>query len=429
MSEYTQVLSGIAETLSLEEEDYSEKLLDIAKMFRGFDEALTAFILRQGYSGNVDNIDDKAEFISEKFINAKITPLPRDIKEWFIPSNVKRSRKRAFQICFAFELGVTETDDFFKRVWFERSFDCHQVDEAIYYFCIKNGMSYGEADAIIKKIPKAQREKMIPDTNALYTRTIVNELDKITDVNTLLKYMEENIGNFSYNNVTAIKFVRNLWNKIVGKDGFAYKEGQIIDRMLNRSHPNRKKKKDDTCSKEVIDREVKREKELKQDDFVISGENASSWTIYTQIMGLDNKQETQYAPTRSLSAVLEGNMLVPFRVHNCFPDKAKIDGIIRGDEMSSEIIRKMIIFLSFYTFWARKVIEENTVFVNVEESDSERCLYNINKYLTDAGYPEIYPGNPYDWIFLWALNDSQPLEAFRYYIRELIVEKNESENI
>ena len=57
--------------------------------------------------------------------------------------------------------------------------------------------------------------------------------------------------------------------------------------------------------------------------------------------------------------------------------------------------------------------------------DSRRCLNTINKRLLDADYPSLYAGNPYDWLFLWALNDDHPLEAFRSYIGEAIAVKEE----
>ena len=39
--------------------------------------------------------------------------------------------------------------------------------------------------------------------------------------------------------------------------------------------------------------------------------------------------------------------------------------------------------------------------------------------LLDANYPELYAGNPYDWLFLWSLQDDYPLDAFRSYIGEI----------
>lgn len=57
--------------------------------------------------------------------------------------------------------------------------------------------------------------------------------------------------------------------------------------------------------------------------------------------------------------------------------------------------------------------------------ETERCLYSINKFLVDAGYPTLYFGNPYDWIFMWALRTENPLQAFRSYMLEVLISADE----
>jgi len=43
------------------------------------------------------------------------------------------------------------------------------------------------------------------------------------------------------------------------------------------------------------------------------------------------------------------------------------------------------------------------------------------------GCPVIcHAGNPYDWIFMWALNDENPLWAFRFFIGEVFAAKEET---
>ena len=60
------------------------------------------------------------------------TPLhPRDLKDWFSSDKTLKKRDLAFQVCFALGLNVDETNDFFRRVMFERSFDCHSINEAV----------------------------------------------------------------------------------------------------------------------------------------------------------------------------------------------------------------------------------------------------------------------------------------------------------
>lgn len=151
MTQYTELLNIKAETLSPDDDGYEESLLEVSALFRGFDEALTAFIEENGYTGGLTDVPAKAQFLCEKFKTANVKP-PRDFKEWFEP-NKKIARKTAFQICFAFNLGVDETNNFFRCVQFERGFDCHTISEAVYYFCMRTGLSYTEAQEIIDRIP------------------------------------------------------------------------------------------------------------------------------------------------------------------------------------------------------------------------------------------------------------------------------------
>ena len=85
MSQYTELLNIKAETLSPDDDGYEESLLEISALFRGFDEALTAFIGEHGYNGDLADVSAKAQFLREKFKAANVKP-PRDFKEWFVPN-------------------------------------------------------------------------------------------------------------------------------------------------------------------------------------------------------------------------------------------------------------------------------------------------------------------------------------------------------
>ena len=67
MREYTKILNTHAETLSLEDDDYEESLLEIASLFRGLDKALTVFVEEHGYIGRLEDVPAKAKFLQEKF--------------------------------------------------------------------------------------------------------------------------------------------------------------------------------------------------------------------------------------------------------------------------------------------------------------------------------------------------------------------------
>lgn len=430
MSEYTQSFVVKAESLDTDEE---RLLYNNAKEFRGFDKAFIAFISEHGYTGDLSDIKAMTKFIRAKFADAEV-PALHNFKDLFNP-NKGNTRETAFKICFALGLNIDETNDFFKRVMFERGIDCHSINEAVYYFGLNNGLSYVETKAIIEEIPVIKGTKMIPGEDILYTDKIRDYIESISEKENLIRYIKEHLESFEYNNATAIKFIRLLWKEIIGKEvpeddeekGLAFNEGKLIDEMLNPLHPNQKKKPvGDTREKDVEKTDIARELELEQDDYVVSDENASTWTIYCQIMGLDNQQEMNHSKMRSLSPIFSENVLLPLKASYCFPSQQTIDGIIRGESDGDyEKFRKMLIFLAFYSYCVKKIIKKKDVFFCFDYHDGERCHEHINKYLVDAGYPELYYGNPYDWIFLWSMRDEHPLDTFRMYMREVYIAKSE----
>ena len=171
-------------------------------------------------------------------------------------------------------------------------------------------------------------------------------------------------------------------------------------------------------------------KKEQEDDYVIAKPHASTWTIFSQIMGLRNYQESEFSIKydRSLTSVLSDNRLMPLKAEYCFPNRQNIDKLLREELVGKdEIIRKMLIFLVFYTYWAKRIIRKKQDSYIVEDNDFERCLDMINARLLGAGYPELYIGNPYDWLFMWALKDyDNPLFAFRYYMGEVFAEAAEN---
>ena len=84
-----------------------------------------------------------------------------------------------FQLCFAFHLDGWETDEFFRRVYTrERSFDCHRVQEAVYYFCLNHGLSFSDAQDICRQLPQSPKQAQLGQT-AIYTSSIIAELNRM----------------------------------------------------------------------------------------------------------------------------------------------------------------------------------------------------------------------------------------------------------
>lgn len=397
MSEYTDYLEWQAETLSPEEDGYEEKLLEIASYFRSFGEALTAFLVAHGFDGETARADQKVDFLRRQFRAAGI-PAPNRMKEWF-KTGKRIGRETAFQLCFAFDLSLDETNSFFREVCLERSFDCHSIPEAVYYFCIRNGKNYADARDILSRMPEDRKGNIAADQEILYTGTIIDFIDNARDAEELIGFVEDHLAQFGYNNATAVRHIRKRWEEISREDGLAYREG-LLREAANISGGERQE------AYTTVDR--------KPD---------STWRIYAQIMGLDRYQTTQYG--RTLKHLLAGNDLLPPLAEASFPDRDGIEKITGGVHVSHERIRKTLILLEFYTYWAKASVQAGTILGTSSPAEAGRCVAQINSYLLEAGYPELYPGNPYDWIFLWAIQDDRPLDAFRDYMLELFAYQSE----
>lgn len=135
MPAYTSVLQKPLETIFWEDDNFMEELLQVVRLFRPFSAAITEFISEHGYQGDTSDIDAKVAFIRAAFAKADMDA-PREVREWFtLQQPIKRDT--VFQICFAFGLDGGETDEFFRRIFTrERSFNCHQMPEAIYYLSL-----------------------------------------------------------------------------------------------------------------------------------------------------------------------------------------------------------------------------------------------------------------------------------------------------
>lgn len=401
-----------------------EKILEAVRMFHTFSDALDEFIKKYGYAGDMEDIEGKASFVKSAFEQAGI-PVPRGMKEWYTKGK-GISRTTAFQICFAFELDKEETDDFFRRVMLQKSFDCHVMEEAIYYFCMCNKKNYREADKLLKAspqgdVPDVMKSRMVFDADILFTSSIMKEMEKFKNGEELLAYFRRNVEKFGYNHAGATEEIQNLWEEIREKE------------------------------KGLADLE---KAEIQKCDVKMETVRSIS-EILRQIMGLD---ETEQIPKddgtgektqplfalksdRSIKPLLKDNPLLPEVAQKQFPNRQTMEKILKGQHVDPESIRKTLILTYFYYFWIRKALQQekaasknrkgnlsrmaktlNMTAYQAKTGDDERFIDDVNRRLLEQGYPELYLGNPYDWVFIYCSRSEEPLTVFREFIHEMYLE-------
>ena len=389
MPSYTAILQKPLDSISWEDEDFIDELLEVSRLFRPFSAAITEFIKEHGYTGDDADNEERTAFIRTAFERSDMTP-PREIREWFTTGQPIK-RDTVFQICFAFGLDGGETDEFFRRIYTrERSFNCHRIQEAIYYFCLNNGLSYADALDIQSRVPLTGKESR--DGNVVYTSSIIAELNKLASKEELIRWLNDNIDKFAVSNVTAYATIRRMWDMAAGPQGLLIQEREKLPKTFGDSSSGRKKWSSAAGGLRLYD-------------------------AYLAIFQLDKDAVKKLETDRTIKPILE-------RMHGyireSFPDRQGIEMILHGDQVSPERIRKWLVLLAFYTYWARKAVEKGHY--EADAGDAERCISSMNQHMMDSGYPELYVGNPYDWLFFYAAKSEEPLFVFRYIWNGLLAD-------
>ena len=99
--------------------------------------------------------------------------------------------------------------------------------------------------------------------------------------------------------------------------------------------------------------------------------------------------------------------------YSFLPSEIKINfpqpNILQKKDPSYDELRKSIILLFSYRFW-RKTMPSTDFFDDFE--------IQLSDLLDGIGFPPLYYGNPYDWLFLYCTTTDEPLDTFRGIIAE-----------
>ena len=161
--------------------------------FYSFAEGLTVLITKYGYDGQIEDTVSKTNFIISKLQSVDVSITKSTIKDWF--DNKRRplsgSRNVIFQICFALSVSFEDIKDFFRRVYFERSFNCHTTEEAVYYYCFKRKLTYNHAKQLVNTINTFPVYKNKPSN--VFTKEIINSIDHCSSDDELLFFFKNTV--------------------------------------------------------------------------------------------------------------------------------------------------------------------------------------------------------------------------------------------
>lgn len=336
--------------------------------FRTFGEGL-ATMIQQKYPGvpSQEIIDFIVASSKKNAVDLKEIASKNTLKNWFNeglrPKKGEDSREKIFALAFALQFTVEETAELFHKVYLDRAFDFRSENEIIYYFCLSNGKSWSDAKRIISSIEHIESSNDITE----YTSEMKEDIDKLKDEKDLLSHIKTHRHNLEKNNVTAKRQLEQLLeeakNYAIKEAEFPEHEGQFDGYW----------KKEDTVSINFM------------------------YGIIT-----DTTPSTKKGTT-----TIFNNARLPKELANRFPEAASFS----EKDPTYESIRKMIILLFSYVFWFHVQWEH-------KECDLDDYTAQLDSLLNDCGFPTLYYGNPYDWVFLFCTLSDTPLDSFRNILAE-----------
>ena len=328
---------------------------------------------KNGFQEDKSNADALAKFILKlgEERNAPLSSL-NTIKNWLKkapPAANQSGRENVYILCFALGLNAKETKEFFLKAYLERPFNYKNTHEAVYFFCMNNRLSYAEAQRMIEKIESAPEVEN--DDAEQVTEQIGYDISLIATEDDLVKYLITNRSGFNVQSLTASRKIKEL-------------------------------------IEECKDLAKKEYKLLHNGD--ISVENVDE--LLTVITGYYAREtvngEKLYKQSISKSKL-------PELIRKNFPQREQFKQIEDG-KASFDTIRKALIMLKFYSFFADALIHKAE---DLENGLFYEFVDETNELLAECGYVQLYWRNPYDWLFgycAYGAADPNPLNEFKTVI-------------
>lgn len=346
-----------------------------------FSDALIETIKKSGFNGDCKDKNQLISYVLNKCKTENIILSRQNIMNWLsggMPASSSVGRENVYKLCFALGMNEQQTGEFFLKAYLERPFNYKNIAEAVYYFCLKNNLKYSDAIAWIDTIEAMPHTETESTDEA--TENIGKVIDSLRDEKALIKYLSENKSSFSNQNKTATEEIKRL-----------------IERCMTLAEQEHQK----TSPHENLI-SVKNTDELLG---VIYGYSARATE------GFEEKKGKMIPKAVYRESISESSF--PELIKRNFPQRQQFENILKG-KASFDAIRKALIMLNFYYFFAEALISG----VDTEDGLFDEFTDEMNEVLLKCGYVQLYWRNPYDWMVGYCACAQNPLSELRSLIDE-----------
>lgn len=337
------------------------------------------------------------ECYEEAGIKAPSEPTLRDWLRGDLPGYGTKYRGNIYRLCFALKMNEKETEEFFAFCYLDRAFNWKVIEECIYYFCLKNKLSYSKSQEMIEALSKNSKKKYVHDKLITLadengeTNLIGDKLRNIESEEGLIEYIAENSADVAENSVdvaeNSVDVDENSVDKILLKKT-AMKE---IESLLIE------------CKNVLYDSANEFPADMNPEE--ISNEKLLNCIYnFSSRKGIaKNRYEVSF----------------PKYVTDNWPLIQNLTNM--GDENKEPgFLRKLLIILNFYHFFTDLFLEyPNNVNVGEvypqedKEKKSKEFEIETNELLQKCGYNELYYRNPFDLLFFYCIHQDNPITAFQ----------------
>ncbi len=366
--EKTEIAFGKIFTYDFDEElpgkEYVEKFDDV----KLFSDGIKSRAIELGYKEDINNISKLSAFIFERCSKKDLGISLQTIKNWIESGKAsadKNGRKNIYKLCFALEFNAEQAKTFFLKCYLERPFNFKDINESVYFFCLKNGKSYEEAKKIINEIDN--KKATSSDKCEENTVRIGSKIAKLKASNELIDYITQNIATFNTSNKTATEKIAEL------------------------------------IAKNIAVAEEYRKTFLLDDE-------------YSKVNSIDDVLKILYgfSARESGSEIKKGISASSFPeyIKRNFPQRQQFENISKY-KATYDVIRKALIMLVFSAFFMEAESSRADKYDIFDEFTNE-----VNMILEECGYVGLYWLNPYDWMIGYCAAAPHPIDALQDLISE-----------
>jgi hypothetical protein len=343
------------------------KYVDDLQARNFFVEGVVEQLSRLGKNYEVTDTEGILKEVKNRFIDVLGFECPKSVKNWIKTGNVNRARKyrnNNYNFCLSLEMDPNTTAEFFLKNFLIIPFNYKDKVDAVYFYCMLHRKGIETIQNMLDEADKF--ESLNCDTT--HTEEIGRTIRYINDDNEFMKYLKTHCYDEEYQFQTARGKVINL---------------------------------------------IEENKQLAG----VSSNNA----LLDEIYGY--KGQIQYKDKQK--GISKSNL--PALFTESFPKHVEISKIVKGTEVTYEVLRKALIIMEFYNYYRLK--EMNPVDGDKENlmimGDLKEFYDEVNGSMAECGFIQLYLRHPFDSLILLCANTANPIGNFKDMIENRYLKMND----